>query len=149
MARTAASAELWSTSIGKSGWRALAASWLGWMLCCSDYRLETLHSYGEFALFPGSTHVKASTSRSLAFCLLVILTSFDLFAQSASTGALTGTVFDPAGAVVSNATIILRNNGTRQTFTDVTNPSGIYRFALLPPGQYERNDLWKFRKEYS
>ena len=28
---TAASAELWSTSIGKSGWRALAASWLGWM----------------------------------------------------------------------------------------------------------------------
>jgi hypothetical protein len=137
MARTAASAELSSTSIGKSGWRALAASWLGWMLCCSDYRLETLHSDGEFALFPGSTHVKASTSRSLAFCLLVILTSFDLFAQSASTGALTGTVFDPAGAVVSNATIILRNNGTRQTFTDVTDPSGIYRFALLPPGQYE------------
>ena len=29
---TAASAELWSTSIGKAGWRALAASWLGWML---------------------------------------------------------------------------------------------------------------------
>jgi len=136
MARTAASAELWSASIGKSGWRALAASWLGWMLCCSDYRLETLHSDGKFALFPGSTHVKASTSRSLAFCLLVILTSFDLFAQSASTGALTGTVFDPAGAVVPNATIILRNNGTRQTFTAVTDPSGIYRFALLPPGQY-------------
>src|SRR5215472_2051308 len=67
MARTAASAELWSTSIGKSGWRALAASWLGWMLCCSDYRLETLHSDGKFALFPGSTHVKASTKPSLAF----------------------------------------------------------------------------------
>lgn len=28
---TAASAELWSTSIGKAGRRALAASWLGWM----------------------------------------------------------------------------------------------------------------------
>jgi len=31
MAGTAASAELRSTSICKSGWRALAASWLGWM----------------------------------------------------------------------------------------------------------------------
>jgi len=121
----------------------------GSVMCFSDYSLDTLHSDGEFTFFPGRTHVKASTSRSLAFCLLVILASFDLFAQSASTGALTGTVFDPAGAVVSNATIILRNNGTRQTFTDVTDPSGIYRFALLPPGQYERNDLWKFRKEYS
>jgi hypothetical protein len=28
---TAACAQLWSTSIGKAGWRALAASWLGWM----------------------------------------------------------------------------------------------------------------------
>ena len=118
-------------------------------MCFSDYRVDTLHADGEFAFFSGRTHVKASTTQSLALCLLIILASFDLFAQSASTGALTGTVFDPAGAVASNATIILRNNGTRQTFTDVTNPSGIYRFALLPPGQYERNDLWKFRKEYS
>src|SRR5215475_11996680 len=73
---------------------------------------------------------------SLVLCHLLFVSSLDLFAQSASTGALTGTVFDPAGAVVSNATIILRNNGTRQTFTAVTDPSGIYRFALLPPGQY-------------
>jgi len=31
MAAIVASAEPWSTSIGKAGWRALAASWLGWM----------------------------------------------------------------------------------------------------------------------
>ena len=31
MAGTDAGVELWSASIGKSGWRALAASWLGWM----------------------------------------------------------------------------------------------------------------------
>jgi hypothetical protein len=101
----------------------------------SDYRLDTLH--GDGAFFPGRTHVQALTSQSLALCLLVILTSFDLFPQTASTGALTGTVFDPAGAVVSNAAITLHNNGTRQTFTDVTDPSGIYRFTLLPPGKYE------------
>ena len=106
-------------------------------MCFSDYHLDSLYGDGKFAFFAGRTHVKASTRQSLALCLLVILTSFDLFAQTASTGALTGAVFDPAGAVVSNATITLRNNGTRQTFTDVTDPSGLYRFALLPPGQYE------------
>lgn len=31
MTETVAIAEPWSTSIGKAGWRALAASWLGWM----------------------------------------------------------------------------------------------------------------------
>ena len=57
---------------------------------------------------------KASSSQSLAFCLLVIVTAFEVFAQSASTGALTGTVTDPTGAVVPKATITLRNNGTGQ-----------------------------------
>lgn len=31
MAATVVTAESWTTSIGKAGWRALAASWLGWM----------------------------------------------------------------------------------------------------------------------
>src|SRR6266496_1613408 len=80
---------------------------------------------------------KASISQSLAFCLLVIVTAFEVFAQSASTGALTGTVTDPTGAVLPNATLTLRNNGTGQPLTAVTDPAGLYRFSLLPPGQYE------------
>jgi hypothetical protein len=75
--------------------------------------------------------------QSLAFCLLVMVTASDAFGQSASTGALTGTVTDPTGAVVPNATIALRNNGTGQELTAVTDPEGLYRFSLLPPGQYE------------
>jgi hypothetical protein len=78
-----------------------------------------------------------ASSNNLAFCLLAIVTSFEVFAQSASTGALTGTVTDPKGAVVPKATITLRNNGTGQALTAVTNPEGLYRFSLLPPGQYE------------
>jgi Carboxypeptidase regulatory-like domain len=35
------------------------------------------------------------------------------------------------------ATITLRNNGTGQALTAVTDPEGLYRFSLLPPGQYE------------
>jgi hypothetical protein len=80
---------------------------------------------------------KASSSQSLAFCLLVIVTAFEVFAQSASTGALTGTVTDPTGVVVPNATTTLRNNGTGQLLTAVTDLEGLYRFSLLPPGQYE------------
>ena len=58
---------------------------------------------------------KASSSQSLAFCLLVIVTAFEVFAQSASTGALTGTVTDPTGAVVPSADRRLRARpcGTR------------------------------------
>jgi hypothetical protein len=80
---------------------------------------------------------KASSSQSLAFCLLVIVAAFEVFAQSASTGALTGTVTDQTGAVVPKATITLRDNGTRQLLTAVTDLEGLYRFSLLPPGQYE------------
>src|ERR1700761_2941787 len=80
---------------------------------------------------------KASSSQSLAFCLLVIVTAFEVIAQSASTGALTGTVTDPTGAVVPNATITLHNNGTGQLLTALTDLEGLYRFSLLPPGQYE------------
>jgi len=80
---------------------------------------------------------KASSSQSLAFCLLVIVTAFEVFAQSASTGALTGTVTDATGAVVPKAAINLRNNGTGLLLTAVTDLEGFYRFSLLPPGQYE------------
>ena len=31
MAATGATEEIWTTSIGKASWRALIASWLGWM----------------------------------------------------------------------------------------------------------------------
>ncbi|HEX8766400.1 MAG TPA: carboxypeptidase-like regulatory domain-containing protein, partial [Candidatus Acidoferrum sp.] len=80
---------------------------------------------------------KASSSQSFALCLLVIVAAFEVFAQSASTGALTGTVTDQTGAVVPKATITLRNSGTGQVLTAATDQEGLYRFSLLPPGQYE------------
>ena len=53
-----------------------------------------------------------SGARALVVCLLVVIDSLDLLAPSASTGALTGTVTDPPRAVVQNAQITLRSNGT-------------------------------------
>ena len=57
-------------------------------------------------------------------------------AQSLVSGDVTGTVTDPSGAVVANATVTLRNNRTGQTRTTTSNNSGAYRFSLLQPGSY-------------
>jgi len=57
-------------------------------------------------------------------------------AQTSSTGALTGTVTDPSGAVISGATVTATNVGTGQSRTTTTDSSGSYKFSLLPPGNY-------------
>jgi protocatechuate 3,4-dioxygenase beta subunit len=73
----------------------------------------------------------------LVTCVLLLVIARDLCAQSASTGALTGTVTDPTGAVVQHAHVALRNTGTDETRIAATDEEGAYRFALLPPGDYE------------
>ncbi|HXF09350.1 MAG TPA: carboxypeptidase-like regulatory domain-containing protein, partial [Desulfuromonadaceae bacterium] len=59
-----------------------------------------------------------------------------LSAQSAGTGALTGTVTDPSGSVIPGATVTLVSIGTNQTRISTTGADGSYKFALLPPGTY-------------
>jgi hypothetical protein len=59
-----------------------------------------------------------------------------LLAQSAGTGALTGTVSDPTGGVVPGATVTIISTDTNQSRTASTGADGTYRFALLPPGSY-------------
>src|SRR5204862_4929571 len=56
-----------------------------------------------------------------------------LWAQSATTGALRGTVVDPAGAVVPGVTVTLVNPTTGQTQTTMTDANGLYGFSLLSP----------------
>jgi hypothetical protein len=73
----------------------------------------------------------------LVICLVLIVSAVNPCAQSASTGALAGTVTDATGAVLQNARITLRNGGTNETRTAITDQAGLYRFSLLPPGNYE------------
>src|SRR5258705_10605885 len=74
----------------------------------------------------------------LGCSLIALLGSFtpSLWAQSSSTGSLTGTVTDQSGAVLPGATVLLLSPDTGQTRTTITNNSGSYRFALLAPGTY-------------
>jgi len=82
--------------------------------------------------------MKLSVSRPaiwLVIAGLVALTP-SLSAQSAGTGALTGTVTDPSGSVIPGATVTLVSTDTNQTRIATTGADGGYKFALLPPGTY-------------
>ena len=69
---------------------------------------------------------------ALAFCLFV--TPAHMFAQS--TGAITGTVTDPTGAVIPNATVTVRNENTGEERTTQTDSAGVYSVPSLPVGTY-------------
>jgi Carboxypeptidase regulatory-like domain/TonB dependent receptor len=58
------------------------------------------------------------------------------FAQTAETGALAGSIVDPSGASVAEATVEATNAATGQTRTSVSQENGRYILALLPPGDY-------------
>ncbi len=54
----------------------------------------------------------------------------------AQTGSVTGQVFDPAGAVVPNATLTATSGATGLSRTATTTSAGLYNFAALPPSIY-------------
>ncbi len=69
-----------------------------------------------------------------AFLLLGIMGH--LPAQTPATGALTGRVFDPSGALVPNALLSVVSDDTSLSRSTRTTSEGVYRASLLPPGNY-------------
>ncbi|HEV7890761.1 MAG TPA: carboxypeptidase regulatory-like domain-containing protein, partial [Pyrinomonadaceae bacterium] len=53
------------------------------------------------------------------------------------TGGIEGSVADPTGAVVPNATITAKSKSTNQTRTVTSNDEGQYQLPQLPPDMYE------------
>jgi hypothetical protein len=58
-------------------------------------------------------------------------------AQTAGTGALTGTVTDSSNSAIPGATVTITNIGNGQNRATTTGESGSYRFSLLQPGAYK------------
>jgi hypothetical protein len=79
--------------------------------------------------------ISVRTLFALLVCFLLVLPSA-AFAQSLTTGGVTGTVTDPSGAALTGATVTLKNNGTGLTQTAKANSTGAYRFSFLNPGSY-------------
>ncbi len=66
----------------------------------------------------------------------VFVVALTAFAQS-DRGTITGTVTDPAGAVIPNAPIQVRNVETGAVYDGASSTTGNYTVAQLPPGSYE------------
>jgi carboxypeptidase family protein len=74
---------------------------------------------------------------AVSLALIVMsLAPLSLAAQE-PTGGIEGTVTDPQGAVVQNATISIRNTGTNATRTINAGDDGHFKASSLPPGVYE------------
>src|SRR5271166_5352131 len=72
----------------------------------------------------------------IALCLAFCLTAPAAFGQSLTTGDVSGTITDASGAVTPNVTVTLKSLDRGDTRTATTSGSGLYRFSLLPPGNY-------------
>jgi hypothetical protein len=73
--------------------------------------------------------------RVTALALVLVLAGLTAFGQAA-TGTISGTVRDPAGAVVANAPVEVRNTETNAPYATVTTDTGAYTVLRLPPGPY-------------
>src|SRR5215471_5492464 len=52
-------------------------------------------------------------------------------------GSISGTVVDPQGAVVSGAQVKATQGDTGATFSTTSDASGLFRFSLIPAGNYK------------
>jgi len=76
-------------------------------------------------------------SRLLAmFAVIALLVPGAMWAQSTTTGAISGTVTDQSGAVLPDITVTLKSNERGFTQTAKTNTQGAFQFQLLEPGAY-------------
>src|ERR1019366_1374664 len=66
----------------------------------------------------------------------LVLTAVAAFAQS-DRGTITGTISDPAGAVVASAAVEARSTTTDALYTAASSATGNYTIAQVPAGSYE------------
>jgi hypothetical protein len=72
----------------------------------------------------------------LPFLLSIVLMAASVFAQTAATAELHGTVKDANGAMIQGATVSLRDEAKNITRSAQTSETGEYNLLSIPPGQY-------------
>lgn len=76
------------------------------------------------------------------FCILCLFAAAVLFAAQAAhaqtaTGTITGTVTDPTGLAIPEASVVVRNTETNTESQYLTNNDGVYVAPYVQPGNYE------------
>jgi len=67
---------------------------------------------------------------------LIVALSSSLFGQVLK-GSISGSVTDPQGAVVASAKVKATNAATGTVLTTTSDGSGLFRFNLIPAGEYK------------
>src|SRR5205807_10459296 len=80
---------------------------------------------------------RASMRVLLASATVLMVVSAAMAQAQSNAGDLQGTVRDPNGAAVPNASITARNTGTNIVREATSNDDGYYKIVNLPPGDYE------------
>lgn len=105
-----------------------------------------LNCVGKTRTTRNSTYLSLLLS---AFCAVVLLLSSPgVVKAQIYYGSITGTVSDSSGAVVSGATITVKNVGTGATYTATSSDLGAYTVSQLPIGTYEVRVKQAGFKEY-
>ena len=81
-----------------------------------------------------NTLLRTALRLSVAFVVCIIF-SISVFAQS-DNGTINGTVRDPSGATIPNATVTVKNQATGSERTATSNEAGLYSVTNIPPGVY-------------
>ena len=73
---------------------------------------------------------------SLVAAAVLALFASNAFAQGGSTSSISGVVVDSGGGVVPGADVLVKNNGTGESFTAVTSEQGVFSVPSLITGTY-------------
>jgi hypothetical protein len=76
------------------------------------------------------------STRKFMLFLLLMLSACLVWAQGTGDATVSGTVSDPSGAHIVNATVTALSAATGALVTVSTNEAGVYVFPALPPGTY-------------
>jgi carboxypeptidase family protein len=80
--------------------------------------------------------MKRCLTRLLAITGFLAFNSFLAFGQTGATAPLSGTVLDPTGALISGATVIVKNKANGAEFKATTTGNGAYTVPALGSGVY-------------
>src|SRR3954471_14549461 len=75
-------------------------------------------------------------SASLAIAFIILAAAATPAAAQGATGSILVTVQDPAGSLIPQAILELRDQGTNEVRKAITSGSGVYTFANLQFGVY-------------
>jgi hypothetical protein len=78
-------------------------------------------------------------TKLLCFCasmLVATLVCGLMHGQAPGTGAIAGTVYDPAGSIVQHASLSLKSESTNSIRAGFSDEAGKFAFTLLTPGNY-------------